>query len=643
MHEVEGFQPLSDLTPWPPSLKGKGEHIIVANTPVESLFPMQSHQPIHILESVFGYDQFRPKQEEIIRRVLNGRNALIVMPTGGGKSVCYQIPALIRNGTGIVVSPLISLMKDQVDALRQLGVRAEFLNSSLDRGQRDQIERKFLDNGLDLLYVAPERLFMPEFLSLLDRVHLALFAIDEAHCISQWGHDFRPEYLQLAEIRRRFPDIPCIAATATADAPTRKDILQQLLMDQEDQVVTGFDRPNIRYTVVPKKNGKQQLLRFIRDAHPNDAGIVYCLSRKRVEDVADWLTEQGYEAVPYHAGLTSEQRQTNQNRFLREEGLIVVATVAFGMGIDKPNVRFVAHLDIPKSLEAYYQETGRAGRDGLPADAWMTYGISDVVMMQKILDTSEADAEHKWTERHKFNAIVGYCETAVCRRQVLLNHFGENLPKPCGNCDTCLTPVQTWDGTVAVQKLLSCIYRSGSRFGAGHIVDILPGKDTEKIQRFGHHRLSTYGIGDELSSAEWHAVVRQLVAADLLRVDTVGYGGLRPTEACGPVLKGERQMMLRKDPRPERARKTRPARLSATQSATAGDQALFDLLRDLRLKLAREQGVPPYIIFHDSTLLAIAEHRPQTLEAFGHISGVGEVKLERYGQTFLDAICAHIA
>ena len=599
-------------------------------------------QSIQVLKSVFGYDCFRPRQTEIIRRILDGQNALIVMPTGGGKSICYQIPALIRNGTGIVISPLISLMQDQVGALKQLGVRAEFLNSSLGYGRQREVERRLLSGGIALLYVAPERLFMPDFLELLERVPIALFAVDEAHCVSQWGHDFRPEYLQLTEIRQRFPDVPCIAATATADSPTRREILQRLHMDRDDLFVTGFDRPNIRYTVVLKKNPKQQLLRFIENEHPGDAGIVYCLSRKKVEEVAEWLTEQGHEAVPYHAGLAPDQRRGNQNRFLHEEGLIVVATIAFGMGIDKPNVRFVAHVDLPKSTEAYYQETGRAGRDGLPANAWMTYSLADVVLMRRILESSEADAQHKWTERHKLNAIIGYCETVACRREVLLNYFGERLDAACGNCDTCLNPVETWDGTVAAQKVLSCVSRTGQRFGAGHVVDVLLGKETEKIRRFRHHRLSTYGIGEELNGTEWHAVIRQLAAADLLSVDVDGYGGLRLTEACGAVLKGERQVSLRKDPKLQKRVKAKLPAADVTLPDTPGDHALFDALRTLRLELARDQGVPPYIVFHDRTLAAIVQHRPQTLEAFGGISGVGEVKLERYGEAFLDIVRTHV-
>ncbi|MDA0710693.1 MAG: DNA helicase RecQ [bacterium] len=593
--------------------------------------------PQRILKTVFGYNQFRLQQEAIIHRLLEGKNAAVIMPTGGGKSICYQIPALMRKGTALVVSPLISLMQDQVDALKQLDIAAEYLNSNLDGAQQYRVIQSFLGGKLDLLYVAPERLMMPEFLDMLTRVEIALLAIDEAHCISQWGHDFRPEYRQLTEVRNRLPHVPCIAATATADGPTRREIVHQLNIEPEGLFVSGFDRPNIRYSVVPKSNAKQQLIDFIRTQHPDDAGIVYCLSRKKVEDVANWLVDQGYTAVPYHAGLAPEIRQRNQERFLKEEGLIVVATIAFGMGIDKPNVRFVAHLDIPKSPESYYQETGRAGRDGLSANAWMTYGLADVVLMQKILSESEADEAHKRVEAHKFNALIGYCESVQCRRQVLLAYFGDTMEIACGNCDTCLVPVETFDGTVAAQKVLSCVHRTGQRFGAGHIVDVLLGKMTDKIQSFGHHKLSTFGIGDEHKMPQWRAIIRQLVTSNFLRVDIEGYGGLQLTTACQPVLKGERQIHFRMDPKPERAarQKTGPARTGLQNGET---QHLFEALRDLRLQLARAQGIPPYIIFHDSTLMALAQSRPKTIVDFAVIPGVGAVKLKRYGEAFLGVI-----
>ncbi|MFQ5571784.1 MAG: DNA helicase RecQ [Rhodothermales bacterium] len=597
--------------------------------------------PHNILKLVFGYDQFRPHQEEIIQRILGGEHALVIMPTGGGKSLCFQLPALIRPGAGIVVSPLISLMQDQVDALVQLGARAAFLNSSLPRGKQRVIEQELRDGSLDLMYVAPERLMTPAFLKLLDEIDIALFAIDEAHCISQWGHDFRPEYLQLATIRRRYPDVPCIAVTATADAPTQREILKQLRLPDSGVFVTGFDRPNIRYTVVLKNKPKQQLLRFIETEHPGDAGIVYCLSRKKVEDTAAWLAEQGHNAVPYHAGLTAKQRQQNQDRFLREEGLIVVATIAFGMGIDKPNVRFVAHLDVPRSLESYYQETGRAGRDGLEADAWMCYSLGDVVAMRKILESSGANQKHQWVEQHKLNAMFGYCETATCRRKVLLNYFGETPEASCNNCDNCLHPIETWDGTIAAQKALSCIYRTGQKFGAGHVIDVLLGHDTDKVRRFRHERLSTFGIGTELSATEWRSVIRQLITADYLRVDVDGYGSIRLSKACGPVLKGEQQVFFRKDPKPEPRKKTRAITADSTLPQTPDDRALFDALRALRLELARDQGIPPYVVFNDATLAAMVQYRPRNLEEFSRLSGVGTVKLERYGDVFLDAIHLH--
>ncbi len=599
--------------------------------------------PRNILKWVFGYDRFRPSQEEIIERVLAGRHALVIMPTGGGKSLCYQLPSLIRPGVGVIVSPLISLMKDQVDALLQLGVKAAFLNSSLPRAKQRVVEAQVRQGRLDLLYVAPERLMTPAFLELLDQTPVALLAIDEAHCISQWGHDFRPEYLQLTEIRRRYPEVPCIAVTATADAPTQREILRQLRLPREGLFVTGFDRPNIRYTVTLKRKEKQQLLQFIEREHAGEAGIVYCFTRQKVEKTAAWLREEGHEAVPYHAGLGAKQRQANQERFLNEEGLIVVATIAFGMGIDKPNVRFVAHLDVPRSLESYYQETGRAGRDGLDADAWMTYSLGDVVAMRKILESSNAGRQQQWIEQHKLNAMFGYCETVGCRRQVLLSYFGESLEAPCGNCDNCLHPVEQWDGTVAAQKVLSCIYRTGQRFGAGHVIDVLLGKDTDKVRRFRHERLSTFGIGAELTATEWRAVVRQLVAADYLRVDVDGYGSIRMTKACGPVLKGEEQVFFRKDPPPVKKEKKTRAAAEIALPETPDDRALFDTLRTLRLELARAQDVPPYVVFHDGTLAAMVQHRPRTLDAFGQLSGVGTVKLERYGEVFLDAIRLHEA
>ena len=602
--------------------------------------------PHDALQSVFGYDTFRARQEEIVRRLLEERHALVVMPTGSGKSLCYQLPAMIREGVGVVVSPLISLMQDQVAALRQLGVQAAFLNSSLSPRAKRRTRQEVRDGQIDLLYVAPERVMTERFQALLAETGVALFAIDEAHCLSQWGHDFRPDYLQVARLRELFPEVPCIAATATADEETRRDLLERLNFSHDDLFVAGFDRPEIRYAVTLKREPKKQLRRFIEKEHEGDAGIVYCLSRKKVEKTAAWLSNHGHEALPYHAGLSSKKRQQNQDRFLREDGLIIVATVAFGMGIDKPDVRFVAHLDLPRSLEAYYQETGRAGRDGEPADAWMAYRYADVVRLRKIMENGEhADSDYAWTKRHKLNAMLGYCETSACRRKVLLNYFGQEAPfgERCGNCDTCLSPVETWDATVAAQKLMSCIVRTGQRFGAGHVTDVLLGRDTAKIRRFGHDRLSTYDIGGELDKGGWKSVARQLVAADLLTVDVSGYGALQLTEASGPVLKGEQTVELRKDRRPEVTSKKKRTAPDDELPDTPGAEALFEALREKRTTLAREQEVPPYVIFPDKTLKAMVAHQPTDLDAFGQLSGVGEVKRERYGTTFLEVIRTHPA
>lgn len=600
--------------------------------------------PLATLQAVYGFQAFRANQETVINRVVAGEHTLLVMPTGGGKSLCYQLPALIREGIGIVVSPLIALMQDQVTALKQLGVKAAFLNSSLSQAEQSQVIEWTVNGHLDLLYVAPERLMTPGFQSILGKIKPAMFAIDEAHCISQWGHDFRPEYIQLASLRDRFPEVPCIAVTATADGPTQKEILEKLQIPEEGLFVTGFDRPNIRYTVVLKKNAKQQLLRFIQQEHPGEAGIVYCFSRKNVEDTADWLQSEGFDALPYHAGLSPKEREQNQTRFINEEGLIVVATIAFGMGIDKPNVRFVAHFNVPKSLEAYYQETGRAGRDGLPADAWMVYSLSDIVAMRKLLEYSEANEKQKWVEQHKLNQLFGYCETVECRRQVLLSYFGEPLEGACGNCDNCTNPVEQWDGTVAAQKVMSCIARTGQRFGAGHIIDVLLGKESEKIARFRHNQLSTFGVGQEMSNTEWRAVIRQLVAADFLKVDIAGFGGIQLTKACEPVLKGQQLIRFRKDQKPPpKKKKRRKVTIHESYESRPDDETLFESLRQLRQTLAREQGVPPYVVFGDVTLWAMVYSRPETLEAFAELSGVGQVKLERYGEVFLDAIRQHEA
>jgi ATP-dependent DNA helicase RecQ len=603
--------------------------------------------PKEALRSVFGYESFRARQEEIVTHLLDGGHALVVMPTGSGKSLCYQLPALVRAGVGVVVSPLISLMQDQVAALRQQGVRAAFLNSSLSGRAKRRTRQEVRSGRLDLLYVAPERLMTERFRRLLGESEVALFAIDEAHCLSQWGHDFRPDYLDVARIRELFPDVPTIATTATADEETRRDLLERLRMAREDLFVAGFDRPEICYTVTLKRNPQQQLRRFIEEEHDGDAGIVYCLSRKDVEKTAAKLSEHGIEALPYHAGLAGKKRQRHQDRFLREDGLVIVATVAFGMGIDKPDVRFVAHLDLPRSLEAYYQETGRAGRDGQPADAWMAYRYADVVRLRKIMEgdlDGDGNTEYAWTKRHKLNALIGYCETSACRRRVLLKYFGQDPDfERCGNCDTCLDPVETWDATVAAQKLMSCIARTGQRFGAGHVTDVLLGRNTKKIRRKGHDDLSTYDIGGELEKAGWKSVVRQLVASDLLAVDVAGYGALKLTEASGAVLRGERDVELRKDRRPDVSSSNKKTRTAPGDELpdTPGANELFEALRAKRTELASDQGVPPYVVFADKTLKAMVAHRPADLDAFNELSGVGEVKRERYGEAFLAVIAAH--
>ncbi|MCU7844161.1 MAG: DNA helicase RecQ [Candidatus Thiodiazotropha sp. (ex Monitilora ramsayi)] len=590
-------------------------------------------QAREILQHSFGYDAFRPPQDRIIEHLIGGGDALVLMPTGGGKSLCYQIPAMVRNGTGIVISPLIALMQDQVSALQQLGIRAACLNSTLSLESAREVESQLLAGELDLLYVAPERLLTPRMLDLLTRSQIALFAIDEAHCVSQWGHDFRPEYIQLSQLHEQFPDIPRIALTATADEPTRQEIIERLALDEAARFIAGFDRPNIRYRIHENDgNARQRLLRFIRDEHPGEAGIVYCLSRKRVDEVAAWLRTQYIEALPYHAGLDKETRALHQTRFLREEGVVIVATIAFGMGIDKPDVRFVAHLNLPKSIEAYYQETGRAGRDGLPADAWMVYGLQDVILLRQMQASSEADETHKRLERHKLDAMLSLCETTECRRQALLGYFADPLDQPCGNCDTCLEPPQQWDATVSAQKALSCVHRTGQRFGVNYLVDVLLGKENERIRQFGHHQVSTFGIGEEHSAGEWRTLYRQLIARSLLAVDLDGYGGLHLTEASRSVLRGETPLMLRKRRKPEKRSKSQSRREGRVPAAY---RALWDALRELRRELAEAQGVPAYIIFHDATLMEMAERQPQTKDALATVSGVGDRKLEAYGEQFL--------
>ncbi|MDY0069489.1 MAG: DNA helicase RecQ [Porticoccaceae bacterium] len=598
-----------------------------------------TRDPLHILQSVFGYPAFRPPQDRVIDTLLAGGDALVLMPTGGGKSLCYQIPAIALPGTGIVVSPLIALMQDQVAALRQAGVAAAFLNSSLSAEEAREVSRQLLAGALDLLYVAPERLVQEATLDMLARVRVNLFAIDEAHCVSQWGHDFRPEYIRLEVLHQRFPRVPRIALTATADEATRREIRQRLDLDDASAFISGFDRPNIRYRIDQGGAGsRERLLRFIRDQHPGEAGIVYCLSRKRVDEVAAWLAAKGLDALPYHAGLPAETREANQRRFLNEEGVIIVATIAFGMGIDKPNVRFVAHLNLPKSIEAYYQETGRAGRDGLPADAWMLYGLQDVITLRQMMEGSEANEQFKRVERHKLDAMLGLCEMTGCRRQALLTYFGDPEPDPCGNCDNCLSPPETWDATVPAQKALSCVHRTGQRFGVNYLIDVLTGKDDERIQRFGHHQLSTFGIGKDITAAAWRGIFRQLIARGLLSVDTEGHGGLHLAERARPVLRGEEKLWLRKEQPAERPGKKPRA---AGGFASAADSDLWEALRRKRKELAEEQGVPPYAVFHDATLMELMAKRPTSLWQMASISGIGARKLEAYGETFLDLLAAH--
>ncbi len=594
-----------------------------------------------VLRRTFGYPGFLGQQEAVIEHTVAGGDSLVLMPTGGGKSLCYQIPAIVREGVGVVVSPLIALMRDQVEGLRQAGVRAAFLNSTLSYREVLEVEAAAERGLLDLLYVAPERLLGERTLELLARTRLALFAIDEAHCVSQWGHDFRPEYLQLSELRNRFADVPRIALTATADEPTRREIVHRLGLGRAAMFVSGFDRPNIRYAVVPKNRARRQLKRFLEERHPGHAGIVYCLSRSRVDDTAEWLRGIGVDALPYHAGLGAAVRRRNQDRFQREEGVVMVATIAFGMGIDKPDVRFVAHLDLPKSIEAYYQETGRAGRDGEPADAWMVYGLQEVVALRQMVEGSKAGEMRKRLEVRKLDAILGYCELTTCRRQTLLAYFGETPSGSCGNCDNCLTPVAAWDATEASQKALSCVYRTGQMFGAGYLIDVLRGLGNERIRRFGHDRIPTHGVGADLDPYRWRSVFRQLVAQGLLSVDMEGYGSLRLTEASWPVLRGEEEVLMRRDLRPARAaRKRKPKETPPPPDPATWDESLWEALRTRRTELAKAQAVPPYVIFHDSTLRDMVHRRPRTREEFARLSGVGEAKLSRYGDEFLAVIAA---
>ena len=596
-----------------------------------------------VLNDIFGYTSFKGAQQAIVEHVCAGGDALVLMPTGGGKSLCYQLPALLREGVAIVVSPLIALMQDQVDALRQLGVKAAFLNSSQTPEEAQGVNNLLVNGELQILYVAPERLMLSGFLVQLAEIEkhtgLALFAIDEAHCVSEWGHDFRPEYRKLTVLHEQFPNVPRIALTATADAPTRAEIIERLQLENAQQFVSSFDRPNINYRVLPKANVRQQLEAFLEAEYPNDAGIIYCLSRKKVEETADYLKQRGWDALPYHAGLDASIRNTNQRRFLREEGVIIVATVAFGMGIDKPNVRFVAHLDIPKSMEGYYQETGRAGRDGLPATAWMAYGLGDVVSMRQMLESGDAPEARKMVERQKLDALLGFCESIACCHQTILRYFGEAHTGDCGHCDNCLNPVDTWDATKPAQMALSAVFRTGQRFGVVHLIDVLMGKANAKVSQFNHQTLSVFGVGQALTSQQWSSIFRQLVVGGVLESDIAAFGGLKLTEAARPVLKNESEVWLRRDV--EAAKKTSKAQRSSNAKAAydgLNDDPLWLALKAKRLALAREQGVPPYVIFHDSTLLEILNNRPQNLPELSRITGVGRAKLDRYGDDFLQVL-----
>jgi len=611
----------------------------------ESVRGPEVRSPREVLRSCFGYDSFRTHQEEAVSCLVSGKDAFVLMPTGGGKSICYQIPAIMRRGVCVVVSPLISLMQDQVDAVRQLGVRAGFLNSSQDFEAARAIQQKAVAGELDLLYVAPERLLTESFMRLLDRTKIGLFAIDEAHCVSQWGHDFRPEYLKLSVLPERFPHVPRVALTATADEVTRKEIVEKLHLHDAEQFISSFDRPNIRYRVEVKENEKAQLLEFLRSEHHGDSGIIYCMTRKKVEEIARFLSDKGIPALPYHAGLDRQSRVKYQRRFIREEGVIMVATIAFGMGIDKPDVRFVVHLNLPKTLESYYQETGRAGRDGEKADAWMIYSLADVIILRQMLEASEGDEQFKWIQRRKMEAMLGYCETTKCRRQVLLNYFGEEMAHPCGNCDTCEGRIETRDGTDIARKALKCVQETGQMFGSAYLIDVLTGKENERIRHFGHDSVAAFGTGTELSGIEWKSVFRQLVAAGLLGIDPERKGGFSLTPESRSIMRGEKKFDLRKDPVRTRTRaKTRQA---APKREAAGEREgvpetlegeLWERLRSLRLDIAREQGVPPYVIFHDKTLRELMDVNPRSLEEMMDVSGVGQRKLEMYGAQFLKVL-----
>ncbi len=589
---------------------------------------------LQVLKSRYGYDQFRFQQAGIVQNLIDGGDALVLMPTGGGKSICYQIPAVVRDGVGIVISPLIALMQDQVNALNTLGIRASFLNSTQSFEARRETEQQLLNGELDLLYVSPERLNTSDFFALLERLNIALFAIDEAHCVSQWGHDFRADYMRLKRLHEAFPQIPRIALTATADRRTRDEIIQQLDLHQAAKYIHSFDRPNIFYRISEGQNNRQRLWQFIEDSHADDAGIVYCLSRKNVEAVADWLCRKGRVALPYHAGMSNDERASHQHRFLIEEGIIIVATIAFGMGIDKPDVRFVAHLNMPRTIEAYYQETGRAGRDGLPANAWLAYGMQDVINLRLMNQQNDAEEIHKMLQHNKLEAMLGLCEQVGCRRQTLLAYFDEKLEKPCGHCDNCLLPPTTWDATEAARMALSCVFRTGQRFGTNYVIDILLGKTDERIERNGHDRISTWGIGTDLSNKQWRSVFRQLLAFAFLESDSELHGGLRLTQRAKPLLRGEETLHLREVTESAGKGRKRTNRVVIEQT----NQPLFERLRRLRKTLADENGVPPYVIFHDKTLHEMAAVQPLELEQMAELGGVGEKKLERFGKAFLREI-----
>jgi len=598
--------------------------------------------PIEVLNGYFGFESFKELQEDIIETLISGQDAFVLMPTGSGKSLCYQIPAILRSGVGVVISPLIALMQDQVSALEQVGVRACFINSTLSRFEIQKIEKKLIANEMDLLYVAPERLLMQRFLNNLKRVKISLFAIDEAHCVSQWGHDFRPEYMQLNILPEMFPATPRVALTATADTVTSQDILSRLHLKEARQFVSSFDRPNIKYSVAIKNSPKAQLIRFLKLEHPGESGIVYCLTRKKVDATAKWLSQKGFNALPYHAGMDTADRMKHQRLFQEQEDVIIVATVAFGMGIDKPNVRFVAHLDMPKNIESYYQETGRAGRDGEESSAWMAYDLSDIVTIGKILENAEGDQAFKRIQFQRLQAMIGYCEAADCRRQVLLNYFGETYAKECGNCDNCIEKVEKWDGTIAAQKAMSCTYRTGERFGVAYITDVLLGEETERMKNFRHDKVSTFGIGKELSRQEWKSVFRQIIAAGYVAVDMGGYGGLSLTQKGRAVLKSNDKIYLRKDLVQSKKSSRKGKRNTILAPAdVAYSESLFEALKRLRMEISKEKSVPPYVIFHDKTLKEMASRRPLAVSDLSDLYGIGETKLEKYGQRFVEIIKDH--